>query len=222
MQAPSSGALQEMTSRISEYLPTLAGGLVVLALGAVVAWIVKRTVVRLLVWLRLDRLASKSGWRAAFGKGDVRAALSGGIGTVAGVMVFLVFLDNALQIWGLLVLSRLLDQLLVYLPNLALVALIVGIGMMLANTLAEHVEEALDEEEFAHPRLVGKVFKGALLSIVAAVALWQLDLARQIVLAAFLIAFGSIGVAFALAVGIGSTKAMHRAWEKLFEKKDEA
>jgi len=218
IQAPSTEPFQEFTSRVSGYLPTLTAGLVVLALGVVLAWLVKRAAVRLLIWLRLDRLASQQGWRAAFGKGDVRAALSNGIGTALGILVLLLFLDNALQIWGLTVLSRLLDQVLVYLPNLALVALIVGVGLMLANSLAERVEDTLEEEEFAHPRLVAKVFKGTLISIVAALAIWQLDLARQIVLAAFLIAFGAMGVAFALAVGLGSAPGIRRAWDRLFEK----
>ncbi len=219
IQATATGPIREFTSRVSEYLPTLAGGLVVLAVGVVLGWLTKRAVVRLLIWVRLDRLGTQQGWRAAFSKGDVRAALSNGVGTAVGVLVMLLFLDNALQIWGLTVLSRLLDQVLVYLPNLVLVALIVGVGVLLASTLAERVEEALEEEDFAHPRLVAKVFKSTLLSLVGALALWQLGLARQIVLAAFLIAFGSIGVAFALAVGLGSTRGMQQAWERLFEKK---
>jgi hypothetical protein len=220
IQAPSDGRLQDFTSRVAGYLPTLTAGLIVLALGVLVAWITRRAVVRTLVWLRLDRLASQEGWRAAFGKGDVRAALSEGVGTVVAMLVLLLFLDNALQIWGLTVLSRMLEQLLVYLPNLALVGLIVGIGVLLANALAEWVEEALDEEEFAHSRLVAKVFKGTLLSVVGALGMWQLGLAREIVLAAFLIAFGAIGVAFALAVGLGSSRGMQQAWERLFEKKN--
>lgn len=220
IQSTATGPIQEFTSRVSAYLPTLAAGLVVLGLGLVVAWLVKRAVVRLLTWLRLDRLASKQGWRAAFGKGDVRAALSQSIGTVAAILVVLLFLDNALQIWGLTVLARLVEKVLVYLPNLALVAVIVGVGILLANSLAEQVEETLEDEEFAHPRLVARVFKGTLLAVVGALGLWQLGLARQIVLAAFLISFGAMGVAFALAAGLGSAKAMQRAWELLFEKKE--
>ena len=126
IQAAPAGPLQEFTDRLSAYLPTLAAGLVVLALGVVLGWVTKRAVVRLMVWVRLDRLAGPQGWRTAFGKGDVRAALSEGLGTLAGILVLLLFLDDALKIWGLTVLSRLLDRLLVYLPNLALVALIGG------------------------------------------------------------------------------------------------
>ncbi len=137
------------------------------------------------------------------------------------VLVILVFLDNALQLWGLEVLSRLIDALLVYLPNLALVALIAVVGLFLANTLANRAEDALEEEEITYARLIGKILKGALLSVVGALALWQLNFARQIVLAAFLIAFGAIGVAFALAVGIGAAQAIRRALDGLFERKKE-
>jgi len=214
-QSPVSDFLQG----VSDYLPTLAAGLLVFALGLGVGWLVKRAVVRVLLWLRLDRLGAKLGWRAAFGKGDVRAALYDVVGNVAMVLIVLVFLDNALEIWGLTVLSRALAGLVFLLPNLAVVAIIVGVGVFLSSLLADRAERTLEDEEFAHARLVGKILKGLLLSIVAALALWQLGFARQIVLAGFLIAFGAIGVAFAVAVGLGSSKAIHQGWQELFEKR---
>ena len=153
-------------------------------------------------------------WRAAFGKGDVRAALYNFVGSATQILIVLVFLDDALQIWGLEALSETIGRLIVYVPNLLFVALIVAFGMLVANSLAERVEDALEEEGFAHPRLIARIFKAAL-------ALWQASFAREIVLAAFLISFGAIGVAFAVAVGLGSAKAIQRVWEGLFEKSKE-
>jgi hypothetical protein len=40
-----------------------------------------------------------------------------------------------------------------------------------------------------------------------------------ILLAAFLIAFGSFGVAFALAAGLGAARALDREWDVLFAKR---
>ena len=222
MQTPSTGPLTGFQTRILDYLPTLAAGLLVAALGILVGWVVKRAVVRALIWLRLDRLGGRRAWRAAFRKGDVRSALYDMVGNAAMVLVVLIFVDNATQIWGLTVVSRLIDSLLVQLPNLALVALIAGVGILLANTLAGRIEDALEEEELAHPRLIAKGFKGALLAIVGALALWQLNFARQIVLSAFLIAFGAIGVAFTLAVGLGASKAVQRGLEGVLERKKDA
>jgi hypothetical protein len=213
------GALAGLIRRFMDYLPTLAAGLLVLGLGFAIGWLAKRALVRILVWLRLDRLAGRVGWRSAFGKGDVRAALYDLLGTLAFVVVVLVFLDNALTIWGLAVLSRLIDSFVVALPRLALAALIVAAGIAVASAAAQRVEDALEEEEVGYARLLAKGLKAVLLAVVAALALWELDLARQIVLSGFVIAFGAMGVAFALSLGLGSARAIQRGWEELFEKR---
>ncbi len=218
----SAGPLAHFSDQLFGYLPTLAGGLAVLALGILVGWVAKHVVVRAMVWLRLDRLGGRTGWRAAFGKGDVRAAMYELVGDVVMVVLVLVFLDNALQIWGLSVLSRLIDRSVFYLPNLALVALIVGVGLLVANVAGDRVTSALEEEGLERAGLVGKVVKGVLQAVVGALALWQLGFARQIVLAGFFVIFGAIGVAFALAVGLGAARAVETGLERMVikERKD--
>lgn len=219
MQQPMTEPLAGLVRRFTDYLPTLAAGALVLALGFVLGWLAKRAVVRILIWLRLDRLAGRVGWRSAFGKGDVRAALYDSLGTISLLLVVLVFLDNALTIWGLAVLSRLIDSVVFALPRMALAALIVAAGIAVANTAAEQAETALEEEELGYARLLAKGLKAVILAVVAALALWELNFARQIVLSGFVIAFGAMGVAFALSVGLGSTRAIQRGWEELFEKR---
>jgi len=220
MQQPTPQPLGELARQFWGFLPSFAAGIFVLLLGVAAGWVVKRALVRLLLWLRLDRLAGRTGWRIALGKGDVRAALYNLVGNVALLLVVLLFADDALSRWGLTAPARLVAAGLVYLPNLALVALIVVVGVVIANALGSRIEATLAEEEFAHARLLARAFKGALLAVVAALALWQLQFAREIVLGGFLITFGTLGVAFALAVGLGSAKAIQRGWDALFEKKD--
>lgn len=223
MQGQQAQPLTELWARFSAFLPTLAAGLLVVALGVVVGWLAKRAVVRMLVWLRLDRLAGRVAWRAGLGKGDIRAALYNAVGNVTMLAVILVFVDDALNRWGLTALSRIIDALVFYLPNLALVALVLGVGVALSNGLSGRVADALEEEGVARAKLVGKGVKGALLSVVVALALWQLHFAREIVLSAFLICFGSIGVAFAIGGGLGAARAIDRGLGQLFHKKsDEA
>jgi Mechanosensitive ion channel, conserved TM helix len=221
MQGQTPEPFIEYGQRLTAYLPTLTAGLVVVAAGFVVGWIAKRVVVRALILLRLDRLGGRFGWQAAFAKGDVRAALYNLIGTLTMLLIVLVFTENALHIWGLTVLSTLLGNVIVYVPNLVLVGAVTGVGVMLVNSLSEQVAERLEEEHVPRPRLIASLFKAALLALVGAIALWQLNLARQIVLAGFLIAFGALGVSFALAVGIGSAKAVQRGWEALLKEPDE-
>ncbi len=218
-QSPSE-PLGRFTQQVADYMPTLTAGAVLLVLGLIVGWLVKRAVVRILVWLRLDRLGLKLGFEAALKKGDVRAPLYDLIGTGAWVLVTLVFLENALLIWGLDVLSRMIDGVIVFVPNLIVAGVIFGVGFLLAGTVATRVESTLDEEEVPRARLIAKCLQAALLTVVGALGIWQLNFAREIVLAAFLIGFGAAGVAFALAVGIGSAKAIQHAWEGVFHKRD--
>jgi len=189
--------------------------------GLVLGWLAKRAVVRMLVWLRLDRLAGRVGWRAAFAKGDVRGALYNLVGNVVMFLVVLIFMDGAIDRWGLTVLSGIIAALVVYLPNLALVALIVGVGFLISGSLETRVSETLAEEGVPRAHFIGKVVKAAVLTLVAALALWQLQFAREIVLAAFLICFGSIGVAFALGVGLGIAKAIQQGTSNLFREEED-
>lgn len=209
------GPLAHFSDQVFAYLPTLAAGLAVLALGIAAGWLAKHVVVRAMVWLRLDRLGGRTGWRAAFGKGDVRAAMYDLVGNVVMVGLVLLFLENAFQIWGLTVLSRLIDRSVVFLPNLALVALIVAVGLLVSNVVGGRVTNALEDEGFDKARLFGKVVKGVLQAVVGALAVWQLGFAREIVLGAFYISFGAIGVAFALAVGVGAARAIQNALDRV-------
>ena len=145
MQEKSAEPLAALIQRFTDYLPTLAAGALVLLAGVMLGWVAKRALVRILIWLRLDRLAGRVGWRSAFVKGDVRAALYDLLGTIALVLVVLVFLDNALTIWGLAVLSRLLDTLVFSVPRLGLAALIVAVGIGISNAVAERAEAAFEE-----------------------------------------------------------------------------
>ena len=214
--------LSDLYAQFVAFLPTLAVGFLMVGVGLVLGWLAKRAVVRTLVWLRLDRLAGRVGWRAAFAKGDVRGALYNLVGNVAMFLVVLVFLDDALNRWGLTALSDVIATLVVYLPNLALVALIVAVGFLISGSLETRVSETLAEEGVVRARVIGKAVKAAVLTLVFALALWQLQFAREIVLAAFLICFGSIGVAFALGVGLGTAKAIQQGTSNFFRQgKDE-
>ena len=223
MQAQVPGPLTELVQRIANYLPTLAAGLFVLALGVVVGWLAKRAVVRVLIWLRLDRLGGRASWRAAFGKGDVRAALYNLTGTLD---------DGAWSSWCSWTTRSRSGASRCSLawstasscpfPTWRRQSLVVGVGLLLVNVLAHRVEDLLEDERAPRPRLVAGLVRAALLAFVGALALWELDFARQIVLAGFLITFGAIGIAFSIAVGLGSAKAIQRGWETLLEKrKDE-
>ena len=124
-------SIREVVNSLADYLPKLLAGLVVLLLGALVAWIASRVFVRLLIFLRLDRVVARLGWTRALEKGDVRHSLFGFLGTILGLLIFLIFFENALVIWRLDVLSNLLEKVVLLIPQLmtATIILLIGVGV---------------------------------------------------------------------------------------------
>ena len=223
MQEQPFESVKDMMSNIVSYLPTLFAGFVVLVVGAGVAWLISKLVVRVLLFLRLDRVVARLGWGRALEKGDVRHSLFGFVGTIVGLFVFLVFLENAILIWKLTVLSELLEKLVGLIPQLITAGIILLVGWGVAAAVSRAVLRALYQEEFDRARLVAKLVRAAILVFTCAIALVELDIAVAIVTGAFLIAFGALALGFALAFGLGSKRAVETMWEKrLSPPKDES
>jgi len=221
MDAKPLESLRDVVANLVSYLPALLAGFIVLVIGAFVAWIVSRLVVRLLIFLRVDRVVVRLGWGRALAKGDVRHSLFGLVGIVCGVVLFLVFLDNAVVVWKLTVLAQLLEKLVLLIPQLITAALVLLVGWGVAGTASRAVQQTLVQEEFERARLAGRIVRAAILVIVCAIALVELDLGVSIVTGAFLISFGALALCFVVAFGLGSKRAVELMWEERFRNRKE-
>lgn len=209
---------QEMWGRILAYLPNLAAGLLILLLGLVVCWVVKKALVRILLLMRLDRALRNLTWASALGQADVRHALANTIASVASGLLFLVFLDNAVIVWQLEVLARLIGGLVFYLPNLVVGALVLLGGSAIASAVAGRVRSGLTLEGFPRAGLAARLVQWSLMTIVVAFTLEELGVAPHLLKVAFQIGLGSLGLMAALAVGLGSRDAIAHVWRVLLER----
>lgn len=209
-------SLSDLAASLTGYLPTLFAGLLVAVLGLLVAWIGSKFVVRLLVMMRLDRVIGRMRWGRALKGGDVRHSLFQFVGNVFGLLLFLVFLDNAVSIWQLTVVSRLLDRLVGLAPQLVTTTIIVMVGGGLASAAAQWAQRSLHQDGFERAQLIGRIIRAAILVVVVAIALVELNIAVTIVTGGFLLAFGSLCLGVMLAVGLGSKRAVELMWEERF------
>jgi len=215
-------SVKELMSTVAAFLPTLLAGFVVVVFGLIAAWVASRVLVRLLIFMRLDRVARRLGWTDTLEKGDVRHSLFDSLGTLLGVLVFLIFFENALVIWHLTVLSQLLDKVVLLIPELVTAIMILLIGWGTATGVSRGVQRALYQEEFERARLAARLVRWAILLTTAAIALVQLDIAVVIVTGAFLIAFGALALCGVLAFGLGSKRAVEMMWEERFRQRKDA
>ncbi len=171
--------------RIIGYLPSLLGGILLLALGWGLGWVAKRIVFQICLVLRLDRMLRRAHWGRGFSKADARYALYDTIGNLAFIVVFLSLVSAALSTMKLTILSDLLHRGVLFVPRFLIALLIIGAGVAIAHRVADGIHRALSAEEVPRARLIARLAKGVMILFVAAMALTELDIARQIVLIGF-------------------------------------
>lgn len=201
-----SESIGDLLYRVGEtiigYLPSLVAGLVLIALGWLLGWMAKRVVFQVCLVLRLDRLLRQFRWGQGFSRADARHVLYGSVGNLAFVLVFVVLLNAALSAMKLTVLSDLLQRGVLFIPQLLIALLILGVGMVVARRVAGGTYRALAAEDMPRARLIARMAKAVLVLFFSAMALTELGFARQIVLIGFTTVLVTICALAVLLVGL--------------------
>ena len=177
--------LYGLWQKIIGYLPNLLAGLLLLILGWVIGWFAKRVIIQLLVILRFDRLFTRLRWRSALSKADIRYALYNFIGNVVFFIVFLIFLNSALDALNLFVLSKLIANGVIFIPRLIVAFIIFGAGWFIAARTSAAVLHSLIKENVPGYSLTARVVKFIIILFFSAMALVELDIATNIVIIGF-------------------------------------
>ena len=202
------------------YLPNLFGGIVLVLLGWLIGWIIKRLLVQLALILRADRFLIRSRFEANFSKADVRYSLYNIIGNIGFVIIFLIFLDNAFLAWKLQILSDLLSQGILFLPKIIIASITFMIGWFLASWVQISVLKSLSREDIPRASLISKFAKSILIIFFSAISLVELNVAREIVIIGFGTIFVTLGAISVVISAVGGKTLLKRVEETLKEEKD--
>jgi hypothetical protein len=186
------------------YLPNLIGGILLLILGWLAGWVVKKILVQLSIIFRIDRFFKSSKYETDFSKADVRYSLYNLIGNFGFVIIFLIFLDNALLAWKLNILSDLLSKGILFLPKIIIALVIFGAGWLLSSWAQLSILKTLYREEIPRASLISRFVKSILLVFFSAISLVELDVAREIIIIGFATIFITLGVIAIVLTAAGS------------------
>jgi len=204
MDSPIKQLFIPTVEKIIGYLPNLFAGLILIGLGWFLGWLVKRVVVQMCILFKLDRLLRRFRWGQALSKADVRYAAYDTIGNFAFFAFFLIFLHSGLSVMNLTVLSDLLEGGVFFLPRLIVSLSILGIGWLIAGWVAGAIQKALIKEDIPRATLLARFSKMVLLLFFSAMALTELNVAREIVIIGFttmIVTLGILVVVFAAGAG---------------------
>ena len=136
-------------------------------------------------------------------------------------VLMLIAITQAARAWGLHTIATGLASVLAFLPHVLAAILIMGVAVALGNWVRERIvlggEVAADSP--SDRRLVGAAVRAGIIAIGAFMALRELQIAEPIVTIAFAVTIGSIGIAAALAFGLGSRNTAERLTNEWYERR---
>ncbi len=204
---------------IQEFLPRIFVAVVILILGWIVAKVLKTAVVRGLKMIRFPTLTAKAGIDEFLTTGGVRRSATDLLGVLVYWMVMLTVLVTAVNALGLQVASSLLNEILLYIPNIIAAVIVVAVGLYAANFVSAMVQTAAANAGIEEAGMVAGLSRYALIIFTFAIALGQLRIGQELVTNGFLIVFGAAALAAALAVGLGCREFVGRLIEERFGKR---
>ncbi len=203
---------------IMAFLPRLLGFIVILVVGWLIASLLARAVGTLLRAVSFNELARRSGISDFIQSMGTNVDAAGFVAKVAKWIVRIIALVVAFDALGLPAVSEVLQELLLWLPNLIVALVMLVLGGLAANALSNIVRGATAEAELGDPDLLAGIAKAAVWGFAIIVAVNQLGIAQTLVNTLFTGIVAAISIALGLAFGLGGKDAAARTINRWSEK----
>src|SRR5256885_380364 len=138
-------------------IPKVIGFLVILIVGWVIASALAAAVSAVLRAVKFNELAQRAGLTGFVQQMGLKTDAAGFVAMVAKWFVRLIVLVSAFDALGLPAVSQVLQQLLLWLPNLVVAIIALVIGGLAANALSRLVRGATAESGLGNPDLLATI-----------------------------------------------------------------
>jgi hypothetical protein len=204
------------------FLPNLIAGLVILLLGWILAYALGSATRAIARRLHFDRHIAKLGVSGSTEAGSASRTL----GSIVYGIVMLVAAMQAARAWQLDFVSHGLAAILAYVPRAVAAAVVFGIALYAGNFVRDRFYRARPIEAVAEgvittptPRFLPGLVRAVIIAVGVFMAVRELNIATEIVNAAFILTLGAVAVAAALAFGIGGREVAGRIAQSWWDRR---
>jgi len=186
----------------------------ILLVGLVLARLFSGFANSLLEKVKFNDFAAKIGISDLLMKGGLGVTASGILSGLVYWSVMLVAFAVTVDALGLKVAADLLEKILGYIPNVASAVFVALIGMFFANVTASFIKAVASNANVARAELLASIGKGAIIVVTTVITVEQLGFRSLFAGTTFLIFFGAVCAALALAFGLcGKDLAAKILWD---------
>ncbi|HET7473338.1 MAG TPA: hypothetical protein VFJ71_09455 [Candidatus Limnocylindrales bacterium] len=183
-------------------IPLVIGALIIIIIGWLIASAVARLVTELLRRAGADRLFAEHGG-SVYGERTRQIKPSIVAGELVKWLIRLVFLVAAANVLGMTQVSELLNDVLLWIPNLIVAAVILLVAPLLARFVRGAIEVGAGEMGFTNAPLLGRIAEIAIVAFAVVIAINQIGIAANLVNTLFIGLVAALALAFGLAFGLG-------------------
>ncbi len=213
------GFWDAFVTKIAVVLPNLFIAAAIILSGWVLCNIIKRVAVRLLKLLRFDTLAERAGIKQALERGGIKQTVSELVGLLIFWFLFLIAIVTTLETLNLSGATDTLHTIYLYIPNIVAALVTLILGLYFANFLETVTRTSCANAGLQQADAIGRAAYIGTAIFVAAGIFEILDIASEIVIWAFILVFGAICLASALAFGLGGRDVAARFLARWLEQK---
>ncbi len=195
-----SASLSTLFEEFIAVLPGLISAGIVIVLGYFFARLIGAVVRNVLYRINLDKRFRRDDLDDSLGQ----VSLSKLFGNIATWYVFIIFLSRAVDLVEFGVLSIFLRAVVMWLPNLIAAVIMLLFGIIAADYASDRVRDI----KTARIGVVANIARWSIITVVGLSALEQIGVNVSLAKNILLLLFGTVILAFALAVGIGFGLAM--------------
>jgi hypothetical protein len=198
---------------IFAFIPKLIGFLIILLVGWLVAKALGKAVTFLLRKIGFDNFSNRIGLTRFEQRMGIRLDPADFLGRIVFWFIILVFLVPAFESLGLTSITLILNEFILYIPNVFVAILILFLGTLLATVVADIVRGATATAGIGNPNVFAEISRWAIILFATLMALIELEIAQTLIVELFgAIVFGT-ALAFGLAFGLGGRDAAKRLIE---------
>src|SRR5262245_7490953 len=207
-------ALYDLKARLMAALPSLLAMLTLIAVGAVLAWVVALVLRRLADAVALDRRAETWGLVSSMSRAGLRRSPSQLFAALVFWAIFVLFLTLAVDALAIPGAGRVTNFVFAWVPRVIGAAVILLVGWLVANFLSEGALIAAVNAGMPEARLLSRAVRWGVLLFASATAVTHLGIGKEMVLVAFGIMFGGLVLALTLAFGLGGRSLARQILER--------
>lgn len=204
------GSLQSLWQVVASFLPSLVGAMIVLIVGLIVAAGLERLVERLVYYLKVDALLARLGVEAYLERARLELNAGHFLGRIVYWFILVAFFLTASDILGFMALSGFLGDVLLYIPNVLIAALILIAAVVVANFVRGLVMASVLSARLHAAKFLGAATWWIIMVFGFLTAAVQLNIAVSIINTVITGLIAMMALAGGLAFGLGGRDAAAR------------